>query len=166
MISVKSNGKILLQDKESNFYLQELVPKATYERFGVKSIWFLDPRLINTLQFVREYFGKAMTVNNWHSGGSFQFRGLRTDDFYYKFVGNKKYESVRKGKMSQHRFGRAIDCNFSGLTPEEARTEILSNEGLFLDAGMTTIEDGAFSPTWLHFDIRHTELENILIVKP
>jgi hypothetical protein len=166
MISVKSNGRILLEDKESNFYVQEFVPKQVYSYYGNKSVWFLDNRLILLAQFMRDYFKESMTINNWHSGGSFQYRGFRPDVFYYEKQADGTYVSKRKGKYSQHRFGRGLDCNLANTTPDDMRKEILSNEELWIEAGLTTIEDGAYAPTWFHGDMRNTGMEKILIVKP
>lgn len=166
MIEVKTDGKIIIDEKESNFNIKEFVPRRVYEYFGNKSIWFLDEDLIQLTQFMRVYFGESMRINDWHYGGNFQYRGFRPDPFYYKKQESGLYEDIRKGKYSQHRYGRAIDCNFKKMTPDEARKEILDNQEMWLDCGLTVIEDGAFSPTWLHFDIRNTGMSEILVVKP
>ena len=46
------------------------------------------------------------------------------------------------------------------------RAEILKNESGWMEVGVTTLEDAAYSPTWCHLDIRDTGLDNIFIVKP
>ncbi len=136
-----------------NFILNELVDRDTYTNFGSNAAWFLDPRAVEVLQFLRDRFGST-TVNNWANGGNLSFRGFRPPT---TSVG---------GKLSQHRFGRAFDCNFTGATPDEVREDIIKNQSMYLDKGLTTIEDGAYSPTWLHFDIRWTGQQKIKIVKP
>jgi len=66
--------------------------------------------------------------------------------------------------MSQHRFGRAIDLKVKGMKADEVREDIIQNFDIYKKVGLTTIEDGAFAPTWCHIDIRDTE--GLLIVKP
>ena len=136
-----------------HFNLQELVDKETFQRFGGASEWFLDPKAVAVLEALRSEFG-GCTVNDWSWGGQLQYRGFRP---IHCEVG---------GKYSQHRFGRAFDCNFKLATPDEVRSHILRNQEKWLDLGLTTIEDGKYSPTWLHMDIRKTNMNSIFIVKP
>jgi len=42
----------------ANFYLQEFIDPDTYKRFGASSIWFIDRKIINLAQFIRERLGK------------------------------------------------------------------------------------------------------------
>lgn len=150
-----------------NFNVEEFVPQKIFEKYGDASLWFVDPKIVSLAQYIREYFGKSMTINNWHSGGSFNYRGFRPDSFYYQWDNSiSAYKSKRKGKLSQHRMGRAIDFNISGLDCDEIRNEFLMNEQQWMEAGLTTIEDGAYAPTWVHIDIRHTGKDNLFIVKP
>jgi len=136
-----------------NFSVHELVDEGTYEKFGDASVWFLDDRTFPILQYFRERFG-ATTVNNWKSGGSLNYRGFRP---IHCAIG---------GTYSQHRFGRAFDITCKDATPDEIRYDIMKNESMYLDLGLTTIEDGEFSKNWVHFDIRNTGLKEIKIVKP
>ena len=124
-----------------NFILQEFVDKATYDRFGKKSEWFIDQRLFNISQVLRNKFG-PMTINNWHSGGSRNWSGLRTNKSpYYK-------------PYSQHSFGNAIDIIFKDVTAEEAAEYILNNETHFRTFGLGGIELGQ---SWLHIDVRNSD---------
>lgn len=166
MIQVLQNGRIIINDEQSHFLIQEFVPKRVYEFFGNNSIWCLDPMIIKLAEFTRLYFNKSMTINNWNTGGKFQYRCFRPDVYYYEKQTDGSYKDVKKGKYSQHRYGRAIDYNISGVTPDDIRSEILKNQDMWLDAGLTTIEDGAYAPTWMHGDIRYTGMDKILIVKP
>ena len=138
-----------------NFIIQEFVPQSVYTQFGDKSIWFVDINLINLAQAVRDFFGATVTINNWHTKGILQNRGYRIP---MTNVG---------GNMSQHKFGRAIDINVSGLTAQQVYKTILDNESVFMSYGLTTMEDIAFTATWTHLDIRNTGmLTRIFIVKP
>lgn len=166
MIEILDSGKIVIDEKESNFKLQEFVPRRVYEYFGKNAIWCVDFDLIRLAQYMREYFNESMTINNWHTGGKFQYRGFRPDVFYYEKQTDGSYKSKRKGKYSQHRYGRALDCNLSKTSPDEMREEIMRNEEMWLKVGLTTIEDGRFAPTWFHGDMRNTGKSTIFVVKP
>lgn len=136
-----------------NFDLREFVPPTIWERFKENSIWFIDQRVIDLAQFYRDYFDKPVTVNNWHyNPGGYSERGFRVPT------------TITGAKLSQHRFGRAFDCNIDGITPNEAREEILKNREMFMAHGLTTLESGEFAKTWIHSDIRATNLSRILIV--
>lgn len=136
----------------NNFSLQEFIDPDTYKRFGSSSVWFIDPKIVTLAQFIRERLGKPCTINNWASGGSYQYSGFRPPKCS---VG---------ASMSQHRFGRAIDLKVKGMKADEVREDIIKNFDIYKKAGLTTIEDGAYAPTWCHIDIRDTE--GLLIVKP
>jgi hypothetical protein len=136
-----------------NFWLHELVDKTTFERFGDFSQRFLDPDTVKLVQSFRERYGST-TVNNWRQGGNLQYRGFRPPNCS---IG---------GMFSQHKYGRGFDLNCKDATPDEIREDIMANEELFLNMGLTRIEDGAFAPTWLHIDRAWTGDDKIHVVKP
>ena len=134
------------------FDLREFVHPKIYSRYGERSIQFIDYRLIELAVTIREYFNKPMIINNWHEGGRLKNRGLR--------LPNSKVGAY----YSQHKFGRAIDFNIVGMTSDEVYEELLK---VGFTLGATTIEDNNFATTWTHIDIRHTGLEDrLLIVQP
>lgn len=137
-----------------HFKIQEFVPSSIYNIWGERSVYFLDPRMITLADFMRDFFGKPITINNWYAGGNFDLRGFRPPD------------TLTGGKLSQHKFGRAFDSNVEGLTPQEVYETIIKNEYLFRNAGLTTMEDINFTTGWNHLDIRWTGLNFIQIVKP
>lgn len=137
-----------------NFYFHELVPIEIYNRYGDNSRWFIRPEIISLAEFYRSYFDAPVTINNWYWGGDWQWRGYRTPQCS---VGSK---------YSQHRLGCAIDMNIKGITPDEIRNEIMANQDIFMNEGLTTLEHKDYAPTWVHSDIRNTGLKEILIVKP
>jgi hypothetical protein len=137
-----------------NFYLHEFVPIHIYNRYGDKSRWFIRPEVIKLAEFYRQYFKSPVTVNNWFWGGRFQERGYRVP------------ETKTGSRYSQHKLGGAFDCNIRGISPDEVRSEILANSDIFMNAGLTTLEHGDYAPTWVHSDVRWTDMDNILIVRP
>ena len=138
----------------NNFYLDEFVDPITYKKFNGQSIWFLDNRLIKIAQFLRELTDRPITINNWINNGTFKASGFRRP-------------STRVGGyLSQHKFGKAIDVKVSGIPSADVLNIIMTNWPKFKELGLTTVEDIAFTTSWNHLDIRHTDKEDILIVKP
>lgn len=138
----------------NNFDTRELVPQSIWETYGSNSRQFIDPRLVYLLEFVRYHFKSPVAINTWMWGGKYQERGYRAP------------ESLTGASKSQHKFGRAADIAIKGLTSQQIYTRILDKKELFMEAGLTTLEDIRFTPTWVHMDIRWTGLDSLLIVKP
>ena len=136
------------------FDIREFVPKIIWSTFGENSIWYIRPEIIQLADFYREWFEASVTINDWHIGGQFQNRGYRTP--------NSKVGST----YSQHKMGCAFDCTVKGLTANKVREEILDHQEEFIKAGLTALEDGFFAPTWIHSDIRPTNLRKIMMVSP
>lgn len=133
-----------------DFSLAEFVPSAIYEHFVDNSIWFLDPKIIQIAQFIRDRFGKSVIINNYLAGGSYQYSGFRD------------HACMIGAENSQHRHGRAIDFRIKGLAPQEIRQDIMANFKLYQEKGLTTIEAG--TQTWVHADCRFTNMDSLLIV--
>jgi len=139
----------------ANFNLKEFIDPYTYGKFGDSSIWFIDPRIVTLAQFIRERLGKPCVINNWSTGGQYQYSGFRPP------------QCTVGAKLSQHRFGRAIDLKCSGMSADEVREDIIKNFDVYKKStALTTIEDGNYAPTWCHIDIRETNIEELKIVKP
>lgn len=141
-------------NRSKYFLIKELVPAAIFNQFGDKSWWFLDKEAVQMLNDIRELFGVPFIVNNWHSGGQYKESGYRSPD------------TTTGGKLSQHKRGAAFDIKPIGMTPREIYDNILLDEEYFLKTGLTTLEDIASTPTWVHVDNRWTGMDKILIVKP
>ena len=135
-----------------NFSLVEFVPPEVYEKYLGNSIWFLDSKIFVMAQFIRDRFGKPITINNWHSGQSRRESGFR------------KPLSSTGASFSQHRYGRAIDFFIKGIEPDEIRRDIIKNFNLYQPTGLTTLEEN--TPTWVHVDCRNTATNNLLVVYP
>jgi len=133
-----------------DFSLQEFVPPMIFEQYVDKAIWFVDPKLFSMAQFIRDRFGKAMTINNYMSGGTYQYSAFRD---HLCTIG---------AVNSQHRHGRAFNFRIKGATPAEVRQDIIDHYHWYREVGLTTIE--AETPTWVHVDCRNTNQETLLIV--
>lgn len=134
-----------------HFRIEELVYPGFYETHKHRGnlIWLaLDVRILKTADRLRERYGK-MTVNNWLWGGSRTESGLRA------------MSTGTGAALSQHKFGRALDCIFADCTADEVR-EDMHKCGCF-DPGKNTphrfkliscIEEFPYM-SWLHFDVRN-----------
>lgn len=125
-----------------HFQWYELMPSEEYKPYW---LILMDERILRTLDEIREYYGRPVIVNNWHSGGKFRLRGFRP------MTGNVG------AKYSQHRFGRAADFDVQGISAEQVRNDI--RNGCF--PAITCIEAGV---SWVHADVRNTT--RLLEVKP
>lgn len=142
----------------NNFSLVELIDRKTYQKWGTSSIWFIDPKLVQIAQFIRDRHGKPVTINNWSSGGQYGFSSFDPPGGYRN-----------ASSLSQHRQGRAIDVKLLGEVNKGAdilRKDIIDNFDLYRKFGLTTIEDAKYAPTWCHIDVRNTGMDVLKIVKP
>jgi hypothetical protein len=136
------------------FQPYELVSKDVYYKFGDNSIWFIDVRILITLDNIKEYFGidKSIIVNNWYWDKKLQFRGFRPID-------------CKEGsEYSQHKFGRAVDFNIIGLNDNDVRKEIIKNQHIPSFKYITTMEDFT-DMNWIHIDCRTRPEKGITVFK-
>ena len=146
-----------------HFQIREFVSGLIWATWKDSSHWFVQRHLIELAESIRVHFDKPMIINNWHTGGRFNYRGFRDDFYYYNPNGTVKKTS---GHLSQHRFGNAIDFNIVGIDCDDIRSEIIANSGKFMALKLTTLEHQDYAPTWVHADCRYTGLDKIKIVKP
>lgn len=139
-----------------HFKIYELVDKKTFDRFGLQAWMLLNPLALQALDGIREFFtalrGKdtPVTVNNYHSGGPFQYRGLRP------------HSCTVGAEYSQHRLGNAFDCDIAGISADEARKIIVKHRN---DPRFLFINCLEADVNWLHFDCRNIP-DRIRIVHP
>lgn len=139
------------------FQIQELVPPAIYTQFGEKSWWYIQPVLIAVLDALREDVGQPLIVNNWSTGGTYQFSGYRPP------------ECKIGAKYSMHRMGLAADVKCKGMKPADILKVIQANQQKYLDLGLTTYENLEATESWLHLDCRRwpgEKLTELKIVNP
>jgi hypothetical protein len=139
--------------RPKKFATHELVDKATFERLGERAIQSFRPELIAILDELSEGFaGKAITVNNWKSGGSFQWRGLRTRD------------CDQGAPNGAHFVGAGVDFNVAGIHSDEVFKFIMANPSKF--PHIRRLEDPAIAKSWTHADCFEHDSPGILVVKP
>ena len=124
--------------KSKYFKIQELVPKEMYERYKDKCWDFLDPRLIESIDIIKERFNKGtIQINNWLWNGNRNWSGIRTPDSPYY------------SPSSMHSWGRAVDMIFSDYDPNEVRQDIIDNPEIYAH-----IKGLELDISWVHIDTR------------
>ena len=127
--------------KSKYFKIHELIPKALYEKYGERAWRYVDVRLIESIDKLKEHFNLGtMTINNYGFGGSREWSGIRTADSKYYSIG------------SQHSYGSAFDIVFSDYTAEEVRHYIVDNRHLF-----PFINGLELNVSWVHLDVRNED---------
>ncbi len=121
------------------FSIREFVSECVYKLRGERSVQLIDNHLTTFMDNLREALGKPITINDWHVGGEYQWRGLRNprSDWYSEF--------------SQHTFGRGIDFKVKGMSADEVRAWIIENRELEWVKCVTFLESEI---SWVHCDLR------------
>ena len=134
-----------------HFRIEELVYPGFYEAHKHRGnlIWLaFDVRVLVTADRLRERYG-PITVNDWLWGGAFEESGLRA-------------MSTKTGsELSQHKYGRALDCKFRDCTADEVRADMrvggCFKPHTYVDTTfefITCIEEFK-GMSWFHFDVRN-----------
>lgn len=153
-----------------NWILQEFVPQHIYKQYGDSAIQFIDSRLPNASQVLRDvmhkelvdnklYFDLKMEINTWHSGGDRDESGYRDPD------------SKTGAKRSAHKRGCAIDFNVFvkradgawELLPSLKVQEIIKKTHVWrqLSTFWTTMEDSTVG--WTHLDMRFRDKSDYIM---
>ena len=127
------------------FDVREFVDPITWNVLGVKSAWLIDPKIVRVADLLREKSGVAVVVNNWH---------FKKNGQPFKSSGFRAIWDPTGGRLSQHRAGRAADFKVKGFSPSQIHILIQANKEDFRAAGLTTMENVSFTPTWIHCDCR------------
>lgn len=139
------------------FALNEVVPSEIIAQRGEQAWNLMDDRILMAADWLREKFGPAV-INGKFGGKVFRESGLR-DPF-----------TTTGAKFSQHKFGRAVDMKFTKTSVKEVYDFILANQAEARANGITTLENIAFTPSWLHLDVRKLPdgypADKVLVVNP
>jgi hypothetical protein len=122
------------------FDVREFVPPEVYKALGASSWQVMDPRMIWTLDQIRAFYKRPITVNNWHTGGPFKYRGFRPRSY-----------TETTAAYGDHYMGRATDFDVAGMSAEEFRKQIRMNLGNPMFRYVTICEEGV---NWVHLGIR------------
>ena len=127
------------------FDIRELVCPHIYDKFREYAWQFFDPRLLETLQVIREALNRPIYVNNYDSGGNFDERGYRCN------ICNIPKDKTRLEKlyMSAHCQGMAVDFDVKGMTAQEVRDWLKANQILLPYPIRCELD-----VNWCHIDVR------------
>jgi hypothetical protein len=135
--------------KPSHFKGYELVNKEVYNKWGEDCIFLFDPKILYSIDNIREYFNKSVHINDWYWNGQFKDRGLRQDD------------STTGVTYSQHKYGRAIDFVIDEINSDDIRKVIIDNKFDDRFSLITALETDIF---WVHIDCRNVDTTNGLFL--
>jgi len=128
--------------KSKYFKIHELVPQPMYEEYGDAAWRYVDVRLIETIDKLKEHFNLGtMSINDYYWGGKRKESGIRTQDSKYYSFG------------SQHSYANAFDIVFSHYTAEEVRNYIISNNTHEFEH----IKGLELGVSWVHLDVRNED---------
>jgi len=127
------------------FDLQELACPHIFKKFGKVTWQFFDPRLLKTLDWLRESLNKPIFVNSWQIGGSLDERGFRC----IKCELVKKAIEEKRLYVSPHMTGQGADFDVKGMTPTEVRLWLGKHEADLPFA--IRLEKNV---DWVHLDVR------------
>ena len=133
----------LISALKGNFKIQELVCPHCYKQFNNDSWQFLSTELLSVLYTLRyKIFKCPIIINTWATKGKLSQRGLRCN----------KCPLVKDKKtiyLSAHSFGKAIDFNVDGYTPNQVYDKIKQN----IDEFEYPIRIEVNTTTWSHIDV-------------
>lgn len=136
----------MISYKSKHFTIKEFVPYSIFQKYGEQSLLFMDSRIVEAMDLIRDHFNKPVRINDWATGGNFQWRGFRN--------------SVCREYLpsSQHSFGRAIDFNVEFIPAETIRQTILDNSDKFFM--ISAMEKDV---PWVHIDCRNLDNASMLL---
>jgi hypothetical protein len=139
----------IIEKLKDHFDIRELVCPHTYKAFGDKSWQFLDTEELHLLLVIRvDILKVAMTINNYHIGGTFTQRGIRCN--ICQLVKTKT--SKNQIYMSAHCNGAGFDADADGMTAQQARVKIKENQNLLPYPIRLEATTSGEVTTWIHFD--------------
>lgn len=142
--------------KAKHFKIYELVGKRVYSKYGESAWKFIDPKLIDNIDWLRDSLNKKITANTWFWGGRFSQRGLRHN---LSAITVKK--TLKKSiYLSAHIFGKALDFDVEGMTAKEVRNYIIKHKKELPHP--CRLEDGV---SWVHMDVIDTG-KKVYVFKP
>lgn len=127
------------------FDIRELVCRHVYNKHKENAWDFFDPRLLETMLWIRENIGRPIYVNNWDSNGQLTQRGLRCN--LCSLVRAKT--NAQTLYLTAHSQGMGVDFDVKGMTAEQVRQWIKANENK-LPHPIRLEKD----VTWVHLDVR------------
>ena len=121
------------------FSVKELVDKKTYDELGEASIDLISPKLIETIETLRELLNMNMVINNWYHGGLFQQRGYRQQSSGVGKVNGSHYKGL----------GVDFDCYKNGKLQKADDIRVKIKDFIISLPHIRCIEEDI---SWVHID--------------
>ena len=132
-----------------NFRYQEFFSPTYFNKWKTTPSYLInsiDPRLPLLAQFMRDRYGKSVTITNWLWRGE--------DDYPYDYSGFREHQYTDCSMISRHRLGLCIDTKVAGMEAREVQKDMRDNFDIFSKHGLTSIEED--TPTWTHSSLENT----------
>lgn len=173
MITVKHNGRIYIDDEESNFFIYEFVAPEIWAKWGLSSLRYIQEAIIRGSQLLRDKTALPITICNYKQGGTYNDSGTRILESYQRMYASKSKE-IQLAKYlatySMHKFCGAGDLKIGKLTSHEMADIVFENEKELMEIGIKRIENPdktkGKNRDWLHMDSALTGLDYIIKVNP
>jgi len=173
MITLQGD-RIYIDGEKSNFNIHEFVAPEIYEKFGAKSLRYIQEPLIRAAQYIRDAANTMVTINDYHYSGTYRDSGTRTAESYARMYtpasGLDKYIMT----YSMHKFTGAIDIKIgvkgAYWSSEDMAELVLDHEKDLMDIGIRRMENPQATKgknrSWLHLDTGNSGTDYILQVNP
>ncbi len=121
--------------------IRELIDPHTFKSRPEALCWELFTQdAIDMLHGVRTFLAAPIVINDWHSGGQYEWSGYRSPGCTIGAPG------------SEHRKGNAFDLKVKGIESNHVKDMLKQNEDDPLLAKLMRIEDGTVG--WTHVDCK------------
>ena len=126
--------------KSKYFDISEVIPKILFYQYKDKGWKFIDTKLIETIDNIKETFSTGeIYINTYKNNGKDQWNGLRVPECPFYSI------------HSLHSYGKAVNMTFLDYTIEEVRSHIILNPDKF------PYIKGIGMGSHLHIDVRNQD---------
>lgn len=138
--------------KTTNFIVQELVTPKTYEKLGEYAFKLFEEKALQSLDKLRDDYGKALKINDWSSGGKYSESGLRD------------IHTSTGASRSAHKFGYAFDLKHYDGSNIKPLQDFIKKVGA--SYGIKRVEAFSHTPSWVHVEFTSDFVESIYFFNP
>ena len=140
-----------------NYFLDEIIDPHTYFNTKDNGRSLIDQGLINSLQLLRELYGKPLPINNWwgfyitnkDKKGIIQIISEIENSNISKWSGYRSPRCTIGAPASSHRLGKGGDPKGN----EDELFEIVKKNAVaFYKVGLRRLESPKITNGWLHMD--------------
>ena len=132
-----------------NFDYEEFIDKNTFLLTNSNGIELINQKLISVCQKIRDIIGFPIYINNWSSGGLYNWSGLRNINCPIWKVG------------SFHNLGMASDLHVYKISSIDLFQIIYDNSKILMPMGLGGMEIGTRG--WVHVDIRPNSTGKLIL---